>query len=42
MPRPSWLLKFAMLNPSELIATHFPLWKRGTKGDLPSLCTLKR
>jgi len=33
---------FAMLNPSELIACDFPLWKRGTKGDLRSLSTRKR
>ena len=33
---------FAMLNPSELIAWDFPLWKRGTKGDLRSLSTRKR
>jgi len=26
-----------MPNPSALIAGHFPLWKRGTKGDLRSL-----
>ena len=25
-----------MLNPGQLIASHFPLWKRGTKGDLQS------
>jgi len=33
---------FAMLNPSELFACDFPLWKRGTKGDLRSLSTRKR
>ena len=33
----SGLLKFAMLKPGELIAYYFPLWKRGTKGDLQSL-----
>jgi len=33
---------FAMLNPSGLFACDFPLWKRGTKGDLRSLSTRKR
>ena len=36
------LLKFVMQIPAELIASHFPLWKRGTKGDLQSLLTRKR
>jgi len=36
------LLNFAMPNPSELIACSFPLWKRGTKGDLQSLSTSER
>ena len=36
-PTRSWVgrsLKIEMLNSSELDARHFPLWKRGTKGDL--------
>ena len=36
------LLKFAMPNPSEAIACYFPLWKRGTKGDLQTLSTSER
>jgi len=32
-------LKFVLLNTCDLNARHFPLWKRGTKGDLRSLST---
>ena len=35
----SSLLKFVLLNPCDFNARHFPLWKRGTKGDLRSLST---
>jgi len=34
LPAVSSSLKFAMLNPGDLVAYYFPLWKRGTKGDL--------
>ncbi len=40
--RSSRLLKFAMPKPNELVTCHFPLWKRGTKGDLPSVSARKR
>ena len=38
----SSLLNFATPDPSEVYATHFPLWKRGTKGDLRTLSKVKR
>jgi len=33
-------LKLVMPNPGERVARHFPLCKRGTKGDLQSFSTL--
>ena len=33
LPTVSSSLKFAMLNPGDLVSYYFPLWKRGTKGD---------
>ena len=35
-------MKSAMLDLSELIACCFPLWKRGTEGDLQKLSIRER